>query len=118
MNLNHEKTILDTKGHPHIYYDGDSMGGGHIIFSCGFCGKEISKETFYFYEENIDQESSIIKSLAQHLDLPQKHQRHNTFVGLLTCQACNSKHVLHIDYGEVSNGHWQSVLHKILLCNS
>lgn len=118
VSFTYNKTIIDKKGCPKVYYDGGSMGGGYIKFSCGSCGKDISQETFYFWKDNLDHECSIINKLEKHLDLPGLNQRNHTFVGLLSCQTCGAKHVLHIDYGEVSNCHWQSSLHKVVLCNS
>ena len=75
-------------------------------------------ETFDFWQENKEQEKVIVSKLRENFNLPQSNQWGNTLVGVMSCSKCNAVHALHIDYGEVSNGHWQSSLHKVLLCNS
>ncbi len=117
MDIAYEKTVVENDK-PDIYYDGDSMGGGFISFPCGACGEVISKETFYFWKENKDREKVLIEKMGVHFNLPEKDKFSDTFVGLLECSRCSEVHALHIDYGEVSNGHWQCGLHKVVLCNS
>ena len=117
MDIKYKSTVIE-KGKPEVYHDGGSRGGGVISFCCGTCGDKSTKETFYFWKENRESEQSIIDLLGDHLNLPDINSRRDTLVGLLDCSACDSTHALHINYGEVSNGHWQCSLHKVVLCNS
>ncbi|WP_156496675.1 MULTISPECIES: hypothetical protein [unclassified Alcanivorax] len=118
MEISYKKTVIEHKDKPVMYYDGDSMGGGTININCGACGYDISKETFEFWKDNKEQEKVIVSKLGKNFNLPQSNQWGNTFLGIMSCNNCNAVHALHIHYGEVSNGHWQSSLHKVLLCNS
>lgn len=111
------KIVIDNDK-PEIYYDGDSMGGGFISFPCGVCGATNKKETFYFWKENKNQKNTLIKQFGNLFAISDKDKYSNTLIGLLECSDCNSSHLIHIDYGEISNCHWQSRLHKVLLCNS
>ena len=111
------KIVIDNE-HPDTYYDGDSMGGGLISFPCGSCGKVLSKETFYFWKENKDQKGALIKDFEACFSIPEKEKHRKAIIGLLKCTNCNSVHAAHIDYGEVSSCHWQSRLHKVVMCDS
>ena len=111
------KVVIDND-ESEIYYDGDSMGGGFISFSCGACGTSNKEETFCFWKENNNQKYALIENFGALLTISDKDKYRNVFVGLLECADCKSIHLVRMDYGEVFNCHWQSRLHKVLLCNS
>jgi len=103
--------ILDNREDITPFYDGSSMGGGVITFSCSQCDSLVEKETFTFLtRENkvTHEEKNELNDFFNTVKEPCFMQ--SAKVGFTKCGECGQVYGVYISFGEVQQGRYQTSL--------
>ncbi|WP_419813119.1 hypothetical protein [Bacterioplanoides sp.] len=98
-----------------LYYDGESMGGGTISFSCDNCSELIEKETLGFTIEAMKLNASVKQRIEGYFDIDANVYKYSELcIGFMQCDYCNCSHIACISNGEIQNGRYQSKIFGVV----